>query len=311
MTGKEGYGAAPYKPAMRKSKLARQENRRGLFSVLPVIAMELAACGYPIVVAIGKSFTNWDGLFKNDFVGLNNFIKIFTGSEFLLLLRNSFVLLLSIPMQVFVGLVLAVVLFERIRGWKFFRMVYYLPSIISAVTIGYLYRILFSYEGPVNRVISLFTGHEFLFEWLGKGSTALLILLVCIVWSNIGWQILVIFGGLAAIDASILESAQIDGAGWWQRFFHITVPMLLRSIEYSFIMSMIYIFSGIFPLIQTITNGGPGYETTTIDYMIYTKGFSNSRYGEACALAVILLIIILLITKAQMAATDKIGDWEG
>ncbi|HIU31626.1 MAG TPA: sugar ABC transporter permease [Candidatus Caccousia avistercoris] len=135
--------------------------------------------------------------------------------------------------------------------------------------------------------------------------------MLCIVWSNIGWQILVLFGGLAAIDASILESAQIDGAGWWQRFFHITLPMLLRTIEYSFIMSMIYIFSGIFPLIQTITNGGPGYETTTIDYMIYIKGFTNSRYGEACALAVILLVIILLITKAQMAAANKLGDWEG
>ena len=303
--------AVPYKHAMKKSSLAKKENLRGLLSVLPVIVMELAACGYPIAVAFCKSFTNWDGLFKNDFVGLSNYIKIFTGTEFQLLLRNSLVLLLSIPIQVFVGLVLSVILFERVAGWKFFRMVYYLPSIISAVTIGYLYRILFSYEGPVNRIISLLTGQEFLYEWLGKGVPALLILLLCIVWSNIGWQILVLFGGLAAIDASILESAQIDGAGWWQRFFHITLPMLLRTIEYSFIMSMIYIFSGIFPLIQTITNGGPGYETTTIDYMIYIKGLTNSRYGEACALAVILLVIILLITKAQMAAANKLGDWEG
>ena len=273
--------------------------------------MELAACGYPIAVAIGRSFTNWDGLYKNDFIGLTNYIKILTGSEFRLLLRNSFVLLLSIPIQVFIGLVLAVILYEKIKGWKLFRMVYYLPSIISAVTVGYLFKILFSYTGPVNRILSLFLGSSFAFEWLGNGMTALLIILFCIVWSNIGWQVLIFFGGLSSIDTSVLESAMIDGAGWWQRLFHIILPILVRTIEYSFIMSMIYIFSGIFPLIETITRGGPGYETTTIDYMIYTKAFTNSRYGEACALAVILLIIILAITKLQMSAANKIADWEG
>mgnify|MGYP000857203191 CR=1 FL=1 len=300
-----------YNPGLKKSSLVQKENYRGLLSVMPVVLMELAACGYPIAVAIGRSFTNWDGLYKNDFIGLTNYIKILTGSEFRLLVRNSFVLLLSIPIQVFIGLVLAVILYEKIKGWKLFRMVYYLPSIISAVTVGYLFKILFSYTGPVNRILSLFLGSSFAFEWLGNGMTALLIILFCIVWSNIGWQVLIFFGGLSSIDTSVLESAMIDGAGWWQRLFHIILPILVRTIEYSFIMSMIYIFSGIFPLIETITRGGPGYETTTIDYMIYTKAFTNSRYGEACALAVILLIIILAITKLQMSAANKIADWEG
>ena len=300
-----------YNPGLKKSSLVQKENYRGLLSVMPVVLMELAACGYPIAVAIGRSFTNWDGLYKNDFIGLTNYIKILTGSEFRLLLRNSFVLLLSIPIQVFIGLVLAVILYEKIKGWKLFRMVYYLPSIISAVTVGYLFKILFSYTGPVNRILSLFLGSSFAFEWIGNGMTELLIILLCIVWSNIGWQVLIFFGGLSSIDTSVLESAMIDGAGWWQRLFHIILPILVRTIEYSFIMSMIYIFSGIFPLIETITRGGPGYETTTIDYMIYTKAFTNSRYGEACALAVILLIIILAITKLQMSAANKIADWEG
>ncbi len=305
------YGGCAIQTPVKKHSLARRESLCGLLSVLPAVVMELAACGYPIAMAFVKSFTNWDGLFKDDFVGLSNYVKIFSGSEFYLLLRNSLVLLLSIPIQVFVGLVLSVILFERIRGWKFFRMVYYLPSIISAVTIGYLFRILFSFEGPINRILSVLSGSEFRYEWLGNGPAALTIILLCIVWSNIGWQILVVFGGLASIEPSILESAEMDGAGWWRRFFHITLPMLVRTIEYSFIMSMIYIFSGIFPLIQTITNGGPGYETTTLDYMIYTKAFSNSRYGEACALAMVLLVIILLITKAQMTAANKLGEWEG
>ena len=85
--------------------------------------------------------------------------------------------------------------------------------------------------------------------------------------------------------------------------------MLVRTLEYSFITAMLWIFSGIFPLILSITGGGPGYDTATIDYMIYVKAFKSSRYGEACALAMILLIIIFLITKLQMYVTNKVDDW--
>lgn len=293
---------------VRSTKL-KTENIQGWLSVIPIILLELAVCAYPIVVALMKSFTNWDGLFKNDFVGFSNYIKLLTDSEFWILIRNSAVLLLSIPIQAFIGLAIAVVLYEGVTGWKIFRMVYYLPSIISAVTVGYLFRILFGYQGPINTFLRMAGFENMAIEWLGRGSTAILVILACMVWSNIGWQILVIFGGLSSISPSIFEAAKIDGAGYWQRFFRIVLPMLVRTLEYSFITAMLWVFNGIFPLILTITGGGPGYETTTIDYMVYIKGFVNSRFGIACALAMILLVIILLITKLQMAMANKLDDW--
>ena len=294
---------------MTGSVNGKAENRQGWLSVAPVILLELVICAYPIFVAMTKSFTNWDGLFKNDFIGFSNYTKLLSNSEFWILIRNSAILLLSIPIQSFIGLAIAVVLYEGVTGWKFYRMVYYLPSIISAVTVGYLFKILFSYQGPINTFLRMMGQDNLAIEWLGKGATAILVILACMVWSNIGWQVLVIFGGLSSISPSIFEAARIDGASYWQRFFRIVLPMLVRTLEYSFIMAMLWVFNGIFPLILTITGGGPGYDTTTIDYMIYIKAFMNSRFGMACALAMILLVIILLITKLQMFMANKIDDW--
>lgn len=290
--------------------LSSQDNRRGWLSVIPIIILEILVCAFPVGMVITKSFTNWDGLFKNDFVGLRNYIRIFTDPTFWTLLRNTFVFLLMIPVQIFIGIVVTVILNEKPAGWKFYRFIFYLPSIVSATIIGYLFRILFSFNGPLNTVLRAVGLGNIAIEWLAKAGSARAVIFICLVWANIGWQVLITFGGLANIPSTVFEAAELDGAGYWQKLFHITIPMLLRTIEYSFITSMIYVFSGLFSLIHTLSGGGPGYETTTLDYMVYIKGFRGSKLGQASALAVILLLIILLITVLQMRLSDKLSDWE-
>jgi multiple sugar transport system permease protein len=292
-----------------KHSLSQQDNIHGWLSVLPVIVLELFVFAYPIFTAFTKSFTNWDGLFRSDFTGFRNYIRIWTDGDFWILIQNTFFLLISIPLHAFVGTVIAVILNEKPKGWKFFRFVYYLPSIISMVTVGFLFRILFSYTGPINKILITMGFEQFALEWLAIRPAALGIVIFCLLWSNIGWQVLIVFGGLTAIPTSIFEAAIMDGAGYWRRLFKIILPMLLRVIEYSMIVTMLWFFTGIFPLIYSLTGGGPGYGTTTIDYMIYRRAFSGGRYGQACALAMVLLGIILLVTKFQMFVTDKLDDW--
>jgi multiple sugar transport system permease protein len=295
----------------RPKALRRQEAVQGILSVLPVMVVILLIRAYPIVVAVVKSFTNWDGLYNNAWVGLQNYTDILKTSQFYFLLRNNFILALHIPVQVFAGIVIAILLYEQVPGWRIFRNLSFLPQIISTVIIGYLFRIFFGFLGPINAVLRA-VGLDFLaIEWLANAYTALLVINITLVWAGIGWQVLIILGGLSSINPSVFDAARIDGANYWQRLFKIVLPLLSRVIEYSFIVSVVWVFTGLFPFIYSMTAGGPGFETTTIDYMIYRKAFvAGTQLGAACAVAVILLVITLLLTRAQMAVANRAGDVE-
>jgi len=294
------------RPNFRRTKAVQ-----GILSIIPTVVILIFIRFYPIAEAIYRSFTDWNGLYRNNWVGLQNYVNIFTNSPFWTLLRNSFVLLISVPLQIFIGLLVAVLLYEEVSGWRFFRAIVYVPQIISAVIIGYLFRIAFGLNGPVNQLLRNIGAHFMAIEWLGNSASALFVLVFCLTWFSIGWQAIVILGGMAKLSPSVLESASLDGANFWQRTFLVIVPMTARTIEYGAIMSIVWTFTGTFAFIYSITYGGPGYETSTIDYMIYTKFYqASANYGFATALAVILLVIILVLTYGEMTFTNKVSEWE-
>ncbi len=293
-----------------RSRLKRKKTYQALLSILPVVLILILVRAYPIGAAFVKSFTNWDGLYKNDWVGFSNYINLIKDGPFWMLLRNNFILLINVPLQVFFGLVVGLLLYEKVKGWRFFRSLYYIPQIISAVIIGYLFRVLFGYEGPVNILLKAVGLESLAIEWMGNSASALGVIIFCLVWFSIGWQAIVILGGLSSIPNSVFEAARLDGANFWQRTFKIAVPMLVRVIEYAVIMSGVWTFTGLFPFIYSMTKGGPGYETTTLDYMVYVKSFvTGVDLGEACAIAVVLLVIILLLTLVEMKVANRSDDW--
>jgi raffinose/stachyose/melibiose transport system permease protein len=284
---------------------------QGILSVAPTLVILIFIRFYPIGEAIYRSFTDWNGLYRNNWIGLGNYVTIFTNSPFWTLLRNSFVLLISVPLQIFIGLLVAVLLYEQVAGWRLFRAIVYVPQIFSAVIIGYLFRIAFGLDGPVNLVLRNLGLGVMDIEWLGNSASALFVLVFCLTWFSIGWQAIVILAGMSKLSPAVLESASLDGANFWQRTFLVIVPMISRTIEYGAIMSIVWTFTGTFAFIYSVTYGGPGYETSTIDYMIYTKFYqASANYGFATALAVILLVIILALTYGEMTFTNKVSEWE-
>jgi multiple sugar transport system permease protein len=293
-------------PRKRRIKLSE-----GTLSILPALVVLIFMRFYPMVAAFYRSFTNWDGLYRSDWIGLHNYVQIFTNSPFWKLLRNSLVLLTTVPLQLMIGLFVAVLLYEEVKGWRLFRTLIYLPQIISAVTIGYLFRVAFSLDGPVNRVLRNIGLGLLANEWLGNTATALGVLVFCLTWFSIGWQAIVILGGMAKISPEVFESARLDGANYWQRTFLIVIPMISRTIEYAVIMSMVWTLTSVFAFIFSITAGGPGYETSTLDYMIYRKFYQvGAPYGSASAYAVILLIIIFVFTIIEMRVANAASEWE-
>jgi multiple sugar transport system permease protein len=290
-----------------RSRMSREHHIQGYLSLIPVLVAVLLVKAYPTIVTIVKSFTNWDGLFKNDWVGLSNYVSVFQSSFFWTMLRNSLLMLLHIPLLLILGFVVSALLYEGVPGWRLFRVLYFIPAFISPIVIGYLFRFAFGFRGPVNGMLRA-VGLNFLaVEWLGTGYSGIFVLIISFVWQSLGWQTLLILSGMASISPSVLESCTLEGAGYWRRLFRIIVPMLKNVVVYSTMMGFIWVFAGgIFPFIYATTGGGPGYETTTIDYMIYLKTFvEGNKMGVSCALAVMLLVFILTLSRFQLRILES------
>lgn len=286
--------------------LKQKEGLTAYLSLLPALLLVAILVWYPLTTAIYHSFTLWSGE-DAVWVGLQNYITIFTSGDLWLLLRNNLIFLLSIPGILLIALVVSILLFDQIPGWKFFRSVYYIPTILSAVVIGYLMKTLFNAEGAVNALLKTIGLGEWAQSWLDTAPTAFFVLILAFYWQTLGQGVLIFLAGLSSISTDLLEAARIDGANWWQRLFKILFPLLGPSISYFMITNIIYIFIGLFALVYSITRGGPGHETTPIDYMIYVKAFETGDLSYASTLSVILLIVVSVISWLQIRALDRLG----
>lgn len=277
----------------------------GYLSLAPAFLALAFIVFYPMANTMYHSFTKWDGN-TSRWIGLNNYKFIFTNGELWTLLRNNFIFLLSVPGILLLSLIVAVLLYEEVPGWRFFRSVYYLPTILSAVVVGLLMRTMFTQSGVVNqwlRALGLSAGNT---EWLSYAPTAFMVLILCFYWQTLGQGALIFLSGLSSISHEMFESANIDGANWWQRLFHIVIPSLVPTIVYFTVTNIIYCFIGLFSLVYAVTKGGPGLETTPIDYMIYVKAFqSPDQLGYASALSIVLFVIVLLISWLQLKASER------
>lgn len=291
-------------------KKRKREALQGILCVLPVVIIVLLIKGYPMVDTVIKSFTKWDGLSEPVFIGWKNYLYILKNDEFKVALQNNFLFLLHIPVKIFIALVFALAIYERNPGYRFFRSVAYIPQVISMTIIGYLFYILFSYNGPVNTLLSNIGLENLTRDWFGTRGSAIFVVSIALTWHGIGYLALLILGGLSSIPETVFEAARLDGANYWQRLFQIILPLLARTMEYVLIVNITWAFTGLFSIIHSMTGGGPGYDTSTLDYLIYNKAFgSGTQMGLASAMAVILVLIVLVITILQLRASDKREDW--
>lgn len=295
------------------SKSHTLKRRDALYSVLtfiPMILLILVISVYPICSAIIHSFTKWDGVTAT-FVGVQNYVDYFVDPQFWTLLMNNIIYMLSVPIQIVLALVVAFFLYEKVKGYRFFRALFFLPNVLSAIVIGLLFRQAFMSDGPINTTLR-FVHLDFLaVDWLSEKLPAMAVVNFSIIWSNFGYGVIIFFAGMAAINPSIFEAATLDGASKMQVIFRIVLPLLTRVIEFFSVTTILWILTGLFGYIYSITSGGPGYDTTPIDFMIYLKAFKSGSMGSACALAVILLGLTFMLSRLQMTASKKADSWEG
>ena len=255
----------------------------------------------PTIGSVYYSFTSWDGISPDvRFIGLANYKEIFTSARFGNALKNTVILtaFISILENAFaLGLALMV---DNVRWFKnLFRSAFYIPVLISGIVSGFIWKIMYNYNfGAVNSILSGVGLDSLKQDWLGNTSLTLIMVGVVLVWKGAGYYMIIYLASLQSVSTDILEAAEIDGASSFQKFKRITLPLISGAFTINFTLSLINGLK-VFDQISVMTDGGPGFTTETLVYLLYKVGFNEGRQGFGTAVGIVLLFIIIVLNMIQ------------
>jgi multiple sugar transport system permease protein len=277
------------------SAMARREAITGLIWVQAwLIGFVLFTLG-PIVAAAYLSFTDWNGVGAPKWVGLGNYAELLTDDPLFwqsLKVTGVFALL-YLPLSLLIGFGMALLMNQRLRGVTVFRTVYYLPSVLSGVAVAVLWGFVFHRDyGVLNYFLSLLGIGPV--PWLQDPHWVIPALVIMQLW-GIGGSVIIYLGGLQGIPTELYEVARIDGAGWWATLRTVTLPMMSPVVFFQLVLGVIATLQ-IFTQAYVLTGGGPDYASFFYAINIYQRAFVELRLGYACALSVVLALIIVAIT---------------
>ena len=281
------------------SRLARRRRRAGILLSLPAVIVVVALLGIPIGQAIYYSMTTWDGI-SSTWIGPSTYTTALSDPILWRVLQNNALLLLSVPFAIGVPLGIAALLHEHVRGWRFFRSVYFLPTAISWVVIGMVAVQFFALSGLMNAMLRAVGLASLQTDMLAGQRSALAALAITFVWSMLGTNTIIFLTGMATLDPTLIEAARVDGLTRRQIFFRVTVPLLKRFIQFSFVITVISAFSALFSLIFVMTNGGPGFGTTTLEFFVYQSAFAQGQFGTGALYGIILFVIMIVVGLVQL-----------
>lgn len=285
---------------MSSQSLGGQRRRVGVFFVLPALALVSAFLGIPIIQAGYFSFTKWDGL-TAVWQGLGTYSHELHNPIFWRVLENNGLLFIGIPVAMLLPMGIAFLLNEKVRGWKVFRTIFFLPTAVSWVVIGMVALRFFAQEGALNGILRGFGLGFIQTDFLSSENGALFAVALTFIWSMVGTNTIIFLTGMATLDVSLNEAARMDGASNFRIFRSITLPQLKRFIQFSFIITVISAFTALFSLIFVMTGGGPGFGTTTLEFFIFQSAFSRGDFGTGAMLGVILFFMMAILGVGQLA----------
>lgn len=293
--------------------------------LLPAVGLLVVFEFFPVFYGFYISMCDWK-LSCVNFIGFDNYIRAFNDPEMWhsLLITASYSLI-SVPIQLGLALVLAYLLFQKIKGLQLFRMMFFMPYITTTVASAAVWAYLYSPDsGPINKLIISLGGQPL--KWLGETrgifemiaqslggtlpawaqgpSLALVSLIIYTTWVFVGYDIVIFMAGLGNISNELYDAAKVDGAHGWQLFWYITFPLLSPTTFFLLIITVIGTFKA-FNHIYIMTFGGPGGATTTASIFVFNQLVQFNRYGYSAALSFIIFLIILLLTIFQNKVAGK------
>lgn len=296
------------KAAAAKRPRLDAETKAGLAFTSPFIIGFLLFMIVPMLISLYYSLCDYNILSAPVFVGVKNYIKMFSDEVFFKTIGVTFFYaLISVPLRLAFALLVAMLLLNSSRLTAFYRAAYYLPSIIGgSVAVSILWKRMFAIDGVINKVLAVF-GMKDPVSWLGDKNTAIWTLILLAVW-QFGSSMLIFLSSLKQIPPSLYEAASIDGAGKFRQFFKITLPLLTPTIFFNLVMQMINGFLA-FTQCYIITQGKPMNSTLFYTVYMYQQSFEYYNTGYGAALAWVMLLIVGLIT-AVLFATKRFWVYE-
>ena len=276
----------------------------------------------PVICAILLSLFEWNGgdISKLKFVGLDNYATIFATKKVAgkgiayffnradlgIALKNTvYYTVVTVPLTIVCALALALLL-NKIRGAVFFRTVFFFPYVSSMVAICVCWSFMLMKDGPINQII-MALGIDFNKGWTADSTMAIWSIILVSVWRNMGYYMVLYLAALQGIPRELMEAATVDGASKWQQFLHVTLPQLKPTTFFVSVMMVISCFK-IYDVVAIMTDGGPGRATKMLVTYIYDEAFVKVRYGQASAISMVLLVIVLAVTIIQFSSEKKFSN---
>ncbi len=272
--------------------------------LLPALAVLMVFFFIPFFQTIGLSFYNYSSsIYSPEFVGLQNYAHILHSDLFYQVMGNTFLyLIIAVPFLVIFPLFLAVLINQKIRGITLYKILIYLPVIVSIVVAAIAFKWLYAQEGILNYFVSLLGFNPI--GWLTDSRFSLLSVAIVTIWKGVGYYMMIYLAALMSVPQELYEACDIDGANFLTKHLTVTIPQILPTIA---LVSTISIISAmkVFVEIYVMTKGGPLNSSKTIVYYIYERAFENLDLGYASALAVVLLVVIMIFSLVNIFVFER------
>ncbi len=279
--------------------------------VAPLVALLLFVFGYPLVQIFEFSMKQIRGI-DGPWIGFRNYQLILSQDLFWECVRHNLTLLIAIPIMVAWSLLVSILLYDRLKGWKFYRVLIFVPYILAIPIIAAIMKKMFQFNGPVNEALR-WIGADFLaLDWIGSSDYALWTVMLLIIWRESALGIILFLARLLNLDESLIEAARLDGANWWQRTRYVILPQMKVVIEFYIVVSVITILSSVFSYVYIMGGGrgGPGTSTMVIELYIFSAVVRQSLPGIAAAVSVLLFLVSLLLIVPLFAVRRRANEEE-
>ncbi len=294
----------------KKKSLTRRKQLVAYSFILPNLLGFFIFTFVPIVFSLLLSFCEWNSGGDIKFVGLDNFIQMFTRDKsFWISLKNTiYYTVVTVPVTLGLALFLAILMNKPLKGRVFFRSVLFFPYVASLVAIAVVWMALFNPDrGPINSIL-MAIGIQNPPRWAASTTWAMPTIIGLTVWKGMGYYMVVYLAALQGVSRDLYEAASLDGANKWQQFTNITWPCVTPTTFYILMMLVVATFKS-YDIMYITTQGGPGEATKVLAYHIYNTAFVSSKFGYASAIAMVLLAIIIVITLTQFKFEKKFTSY--